>query len=174
MLDSEKERSYFQELYHTYKDIMYYYAFQILGDAPSSEDAVHDAFLSAARNLNKIFEMNCNQSRNYLIIIVKNAALKIYHKRKREFASEEIFDEETTEDFSIEINTENKELQKNLFALIKSMDSKYSDVLVLRFYYHLQEKEIADTLDISVNNVKIRLYRAKAKLAGLIKKEGIL
>lgn len=173
MLDTEEDKSIFKKLYNDNKNIMYNFAYGILKDVPSAEDAVHDAFLSAAKNIDKISKMNCIQSRNYMIIIVKNVAFKIYNKRKKEFAVEEVYNEKETIDFSIETDIENRDIQKRVFEMIKNMDSKYSDVLILRYYYNMREDEIAESLDISKSNVKIRIHRAKEKIAKMIKEGGL-
>ena len=51
-----------------------------------------------------------------------------------------------------------------MLRLIKELDSKYGDVLVLKYFYDYRDKEIAHTLGISIENVKIRLHRGKALL----------
>lgn len=44
------------------------------------------------------------------------------------------------------------------------MDPKYGDVLLLKYQFGLQDKEIANSLGITLNNAKIRLFRGKRKL----------
>lgn len=160
MLDNPEEESKFEELYNQFKPTLITVAHQILNDMELSEDAVHEAFLSLARNMNKISGKNCIQIRNYLIIIVRNASRRIYNKRKKEVCIEEI--EDNIPDLqNIEIDTEDKAAQQKLMSLIKTLDEKYADVLILKYFYDLPNKEIARSLGISLENVKIRLYRGK-------------
>jgi len=51
---------------------------------------------------------------------------------------------------------------------IDNLPSDYKAVLVLRELEGLSNREIADFLEISLDNVKIRLYRARAKLKVLL------
>ena len=110
-LETEDERLSFEEIYNDNKNILYNCAYSILRDEPSAEDAVQDAFVSLARNFEKTKQMERNQIRGYMIIIVRNAAFKLYNKRKREVAAEDIYaDEADTSDMTLDV--ENKELAR--------------------------------------------------------------
>lgn len=61
--------------------------------------------------------------------------------------------------------------RKHVYDLIVSMDSAYSDVLMLKMYYECSNEEIARIMDISANNVGVRLYRAKKNLSKMLKEE---
>lgn len=163
MLDNSEEESKFEVLYNKFKPTLITVANQILDDVDLAEDAVHDAFLSLARNMKNISGRKCIQIRNYLIIIVKNASRRIYNKRKNEVCIEDI--EENVPDLqNIEIDTEDKAAQQKLMVLIKTLDEKYADVLILKYFYDLPDKEIAMSLGINLENVKIRLHRGKAMI----------
>ncbi len=163
MLDTQDEKSRFEDLYNQYKSTLITVAYQILNDKSLAEDAVQEAFLALARNMKNISGRNCIQIRNYLIIIVRNASYRIYNKRKEELCVDEI--EENIPDLqNIEINTEDKAAQQKLMALIKTLDEKYADILILKYFYDLPDKEIARTLGISLENAKIRLHRGKIML----------
>ena len=170
-IDSEEDRKSFEEIYHAHKNTLYAHAFSILKDVPSAEDAVQDCFVALARNFSKTYQMDCNQIRSYLIIITRNAAYKIYNKRKKEISTEDIYmDREDTSDMTLD--TENRELRKKLFDMIGQLDSKYGDVIMLKYYCDMHDKDIAQALDISVENVKVRLYRAKSMLKNKLREDG--
>ena len=170
-LETEEERKSFEDIYERNRSVMYNCACSILKDPPSAEDAVQDAFLALARNFEKTVGMNEAQIRSYLLISVRNFCYKTYNKRKREIATEDIFlDSEDISD--IPCDTENKELYKKLFELIRSLDKKYGDVIILKYYCDLRDKDIAEALGISLENVKVRLYRAKAALKKMLKEGG--
>ena len=71
MLDNQEDKNKFTLLYEKYRKIMFYIANQILNDEYSAEDALHDAFEIVIKNLHNISEIDCPQTKNYLIIIVK-------------------------------------------------------------------------------------------------------
>jgi RNA polymerase sigma-70 factor (ECF subfamily) len=53
------------------------------------------------------------------------------------------------------------------------MNPKYADVLTLKYFNHYTNKEIADLLLISEENVRVRLHRARKILAARLVKRGI-
>ena len=163
LIEKAEEKSQFEELYNKYRTTLMTVAYNILKDTSLAEDAVHETFFALARNMNKISGKNCIQIRNYLIIIVKNASYKIYNKDKKEISIDEI-DYNIQDIQNIELDIEDKIAQKKLMELIKSLDDKYADVLILKYFYDLQDKEIAKSLGISLENAKIRLYRGKNML----------
>lgn len=110
--------------------------------------------------MNKISGRDCIQIRNYLIIIVRNAALRIYNKRKKEICVEEVYTVEPSLD-NLEIDVEKRDVQERVFQMLKGLDEKYADVLILKYFYDMKNKEIAKEIGISLENVKIRLARGK-------------
>ena len=56
MIDSDEDKDLFEGLYLKYRKHMKYIALQILGDEYLAEDAVHNAFVKIAKNINKIVE----------------------------------------------------------------------------------------------------------------------
>ena len=58
----------------------------------------------------------------------------------------------------------NKETLQKTKEIIEQLDPKYRDVLLLKRVYNMSREEIANFLNISPENVKKRLTRAKAKI----------
>lgn len=169
MIDTDEERSKFEELYKKYRNFLYNFSYAILRNPHYAEDAVHDAFLSLAQNMKNIEDKTCIQIRNYLIIIVRNASLLINNRRKREVCGEPF--DETFDPSDIEQEAEERDSRERLWALVKKLDVKFSDVLILRYFYGFKNKEIAAALKISLANVKIRLRRGKDALRILLEEE---
>ena len=92
LLDSREDQSKFTQLYNTYRHTMMHTAYTILQDHGLAEDAVHDAFVRAARNFTKIGDVNSPRTRAFMVIIVRNVALTMAKRRNRTF----VFDEENT------------------------------------------------------------------------------
>ncbi len=172
MIDDPYDRQYFEQIYLQNRDYLFRYAFRVLRDEASTEDAVHDAFLSLAKNFERYRHLDGGQMRSFLTITVRNAAFKIYNRRKRENVTEEIYkDNEYMPDISVD--TEQKDIKRILFDMVKSLDSKYADVIVLKYYCDLSVNDIAAQLDISPENVKVRLHRARTLLKSKLEGVGI-
>lgn len=170
MLDSAEDRQRFERIYQTNKDFMYHYAYRILGDTSTAEDAVHDALLSFAACYDRYRHLDDTQTRSFLIITVRNAAFKLYNRRKRETPAEEIESDEFVPDISRTI--EQQDVKRRLFELLQAMDSKYGDVLMLKYYCDMSVNEIADQLGLTPQNVKVRLHRGRAILKARLEGEG--
>lgn len=170
MLETPEEKSVFEELYRKYKTIMYNNAYRILKNSALAEDAVHNAFLAVIENSQKIYNMSCNERRNYLLIINRNTAYAIYKKNMNEQDIDDYADSIASSD-NIELNFEVTENTDKIFKMFKSLDTKYSDVLVLKFFYDLSDAEIAKKLDITVENARTRIFRGRNQLKKMIKED---
>ena len=58
MIESDEDKSKFEQLYIMYKGLMFHVAMKILKNEFDAEDAVHQAFLSLIENLKKIWMSN--------------------------------------------------------------------------------------------------------------------
>ena len=54
MLETSEEKVRFEELVHTYKNLMFYVANQILNNDHDAEDAVQQAFFAILKNFRKL------------------------------------------------------------------------------------------------------------------------
>lgn len=170
MLETQEEKTRFEHLYNTCKSLLYNHANRILGDHQLAEDAVHEAFMILANHMKNIEGRSDKVAYNYLIIIVKNTAKKIYNERKPVIYQEEVTDPHVDlRDAELDLKTlEEKHL---LFHLIQSLDPMYSDPLLLQYYYGMSGKEVANILGISIENEKTRVYRAKEKIREIMERE---
>lgn len=169
MIDTDEEKSQFETVYTEYRELLHCIANRILKDPQLSEDAVQEAFFSLAKNIKKFHSQPNEKIRSYLSIIVRNAAFRIYNQNKQECTVD--YMETISDPFDLETVSEQKELMKQLFRILKTLDRKYADVLVLRYYHNLREAEIARALKITPENVKVRIHRGKKFLRESLEKE---
>ena len=85
LLETEEELQKFTQLYETYRKLMHWTAEGILHDEHLAEDAVHEAFLRIIQNFHQIREIPCPKTRSFVVIIVRNVALNMQKKRKRDY-----------------------------------------------------------------------------------------
>lgn len=172
MLTEPSEQDKLRTLYEKFRQPMYHAAYQILKEPYLAEDAVHNAFLNAASHLSSIGEPDEPRTAGYLYILARNAAIDIYNSRHRLVPVEEM--EDTIADLQdVELETESRAVQREIYDMICSMEPKYCDILLLKFYHELDDTEIAETLGITLTNARVRLHRAREKLKRKIK-EGLL
>ena len=173
MLDTEEDRDIFIILHEEYSQTMYKKAYWILKDSSLAEDAVQESFIRILKNFDKVIKKKCPQTRNYFVNIVRSISIDIYRKRKNQYSLS--FDElegSIIDNFvNVEDLLEENEIEKYLLQLPKS----YYTILALKYVSECSYEEIANILDISEENVKKRLYRARNKLREVLAdKEGTL
>lgn len=168
LIETEEDKRKFERIYLAYKQTMFYAANRILKDHHLSEDAVHQAFLRIVDNLDKIRENDCHKTRAFLVVVVEHISIDIYRKRKREnmvsFDELELYIADDT-------SHEDEVIDKVTSAILK-LPINYSTVLRLKFSQGYNDVEIAEILNITQENVRQRISRAKKKLSELLQKEG--
>lgn len=147
---------------------------RLLGDRTLAEDTVQDAFISAFRGLDK-FEGR-SSLKTWLHRIIVNAALTKLRQSKRR--AEQSVDEYQPEFdrydcrvearwhslASLEDVMEKDDLRKQVSDSINALSDSHRIVLLLRDIEGYDTSEVAEQLDISIANVKVRLHRARAAL----------
>ena len=172
LIDNNDDKDKFEQLYLTYRQDMYKTAYSILKNSADAEDVVHESFMIILKKLNNIVEIRCPKTRAYLIIIAKNLALKKYSDVKKHI-SDDIDNMELSDDINIEENIiQVLEIEKLKKLLLKLPDDYYN-ILYLEYHMGLNISEIAESLDITYENAKKRLQRAKSKLISYAKEAEI-
>lgn len=165
MIDTEEDKSKFEVLYEKYKNLMYAKAKEILKDTYLAEDAVNEAFMKIADNIDKIGEADSKETKNYIMVINKNTALDVYRKRKRDTRLEMPgFDEEKEDAYII---NEGKDLsdilctENQVLKVIRELPEKYKEVFLLKYVNNLGNAQIAKSLNISEEAVRQRISRGR-------------
>ena len=152
---------------------MYNIAYKILHNQTDAEDAVHNAFIHLINHLNKIKDVNENKTKSFIVIITRNAAIDIYRKNMKR--REEPYEEQDVMPLVDEMNPEYIEISREAFQMrikqIQSLDDKFADVVILKYVHELSNEQISEMLHISQDNVRLRLFRAKKMILGILRGE---
>jgi len=141
-----------------------------------TEDIVIETF---AKAFDRIATYNPEYAFNtWLIAIAKNVHIDLLRK-KRSSLFVEITDEEDQQAYNVADSSPSPEdkliKEQNLSSLlecIKKLKPQYQEVIQLRYFQELSYQEIADQLTEPLNNVKVKLLRAKKLLSEIITKKG--
>lgn len=164
LLETEEDRQKLERLYLAYRQTMFYVAHRILKNHHESEDAVHQAFLRVIDNIHRINESACHKTRALLVVITENIAIDMYRKRKREnTVSYDALEIYLSDDVSFE-----DEAMDEVSAAILNLPVNDSVVLRLKYSQGFSNAQIAEILDITQDNVRQRISRAKRKLRELL------
>ena len=112
------------------------------------------------------------QFKTWILTIAQNSVIDYWRKKSREEVFTDDFKDVKNEfEKSPEELLISKQQQQHIVSTIASMDAQYRKIIELRFFEEKSIKEIAETLNISVANTKVRIMRAKKILAELLKNE---
>ena len=169
-IDDITEHQKLETLYNLYKKRMWYVANTVLNDSQEAEDAVHNAFIGIARNINHIGEIESHNTLAYVITAAKHSALNIAERQhhKDTYNFESFFN---IADVKTSYHKEQFEEKSVVLSVLKKMPEAYRDILYLHYYRELNEKEIADLLDKNYATVRKQVSRAKKMFAELFEKE---
>lgn len=156
---------------------MFRVAYRILKDCHLAQDAVQTAFLKLIDNLDKIDEIDCNKTRAFVVIIVRNISINFYRERKRQIYMPLDDIENALPDGSLMIDEKiiSMEMLSQIESKIKELHPAYSDIISLKYFYSYSDIEIAELLNITRENVRVRLHRARKNLINiLLESEGLI
>ena len=150
------------------------YGFQLLR-TKNENDAEDISIQTFAKAFDKISSYDDSyEFGTWLITISKNLHVDLIRKRKRNILDERergksddinaVLDETPTVEDSL-ITEQNL---ASLLADIKKLKPHYQKVINLRYFNEMSYAEIANALNEPVNNVKVKLLRAKKLLAAVI------
>jgi len=172
MLQRKKKNEYprFEEVYRSLFPTIFRVSYRITGDKGIAEDLCHEAFIKYYEKQGLLPDIE--QAKYWLIRVVRNISLNYEKRRIRERKAYTRF---KNADIDYEESGEEKLIREETDGMVqKALDKlpyKLRVVLVLKEYAGLNYKEIGSILGISEGNVKIRVFRAREKLA-IIFKEG--
>ena len=164
----------FTFLLDSYWNEVYGFMLQRTENETDAEDITIETFSKA---FDKIATYNPEfQFNTWLIAIAKNVHIDLLRKKKSSLFID-ITDEEDDIAYSVADTSPSAEdkliTEQNLSRLlqfIKELKPAYQEVIQMRYFQEMSYQEIADDLEEPLNNVKIKLLRAKKLLAEIITK----
>ena len=151
IIDSPEEKRVFVVIYEKYRYLMMKVAHDVLKDNFLAEDAVHEAFIKIAHNMQNIHDVESVETKRYLIIVAKNAAIDIYRSRKK--MKEKMIIDELGEDAG-PITYLKTDIDNEILDILKNLPVKYRDVFLLKYSNHMSNADIS----------KVRQRIARGKL----------
>jgi len=164
----------YEILIRRYNNMLYKTARGILTDEGDIEDVMQEAYI---RGFEKLYQFRSEAKfSTWLTRILINCALQFAGKQKgrRHLDIEALEEDDASISYeSPEIRDTTVDIAENLGNAIESavnqIPPKYRIVFVLREIEHVSVGESAAILNISEENVKVRLHRAKAMLRDILK-----
>lgn len=152
----------FVALYHLYAGRVYGYVAARVDSRSDAEDIVSDVFMRALRNLDQLRTKQVDSFASWLFSIARHAVADYYRRDGRGHPVQPLED-------SAEISAPGPSLDQiilesaeaaALYALVRGLPERQREVVTLRYYGGLRNREIADVLGIGEKTVSAYLSRA--------------
>ncbi|RKD22951.1 RNA polymerase subunit sigma [Ammoniphilus oxalaticus] len=128
-----------------------------------AEDIIQNTFYKVYTLLDELTEVNI---RPWFFRVALNEHIDFMRKKEQQniYITDEMFAmlQHTDRAFDAFLNKD------EIVYLLKDIKQEHKEIFFLKYYYDLSYEEIATMLDIKVNNVKQRLYRARQSIRSTI------
>ncbi len=151
----------FDRLYRSSRDDVYAYVASLLRDAPAAEEVTAAAFERAYRKRHR-FDPERGEPRAWLFGIARNAALDELRRRGRQ--AELTAEPADVESHAHEEHVEHSERRLAVSAALERLAPRERELIALKFFAGLENREIARVLGIGESNAGTKLHRAITKL----------
>ena len=171
LIEDINDKDKFEKLYILYRKKMFYVANEILNNQYDAEDAVHNAFISIARNMSSIDDIHSSETYAYVITASKNMALNIISKKSKEHTipfDESVWNIEDENALQKICRIENQSL---IVECLKRLSPLYLEVLYAYYVNEMTEKEIAKSYNRKPATVRKQIERGKKLLLNSLLKE---
>ncbi|WP_298760746.1 sigma-70 family RNA polymerase sigma factor [uncultured Psychroserpens sp.] len=171
----ENDQIAFNFLLDTFWNTIYGFQLKRTENENDAEDITIQTFSKA---FDKIHTYNDKyEFKTWLVTISRNIHIDLVRKQKSTISSRSNANEDDNYYTIIDESPSPEDkliTEQNLTKLlrdIKKLKPHYQEVINLRYFQELTYKEISKHLDEPINNVKVKLLRAKKLLAEIIKKK---
>jgi RNA polymerase sigma-70 factor (ECF subfamily) len=160
----------FRKIVEKYQNTMYRLARSYLSNHEEAEDATQEVFLRAYKSLNR-FNLE-KRFLNWLYTIAINHLKSRYSRILRFQDKQERFQQEPrpAQD-TPETETEQSETKQEIRHMVGSLPNNLKETVILYYYEEMSVNQIAEVLEISRENVKSRLFRARKKIRENLEKD---
>lgn len=158
----------FAALYDRYVERIYAYAYRKTGgDEIWAQDITSATFEKALRHLRQ-FRWQGKSFVAWLYTIARNEAVRTY----RETARSAPLAVDLAASLDVEQTVDQRQREARLLSALGKLAEPDREILTLRFFESLSSSEVAEVLDISVQNVYVRLHRALERLRQMYESSG--
>ncbi len=155
----------FETLAKAYSNDLYRFAYWLCGNPSIADDLVQETFLRAWKALDKLEDEK--KAKSWLITILRRENARRFERKRFELVD---IDDVVVED-KVNISPEQSIETEQLHQAILNLDSDYREPLLLQTIGGYKTSEIAQELNLNLNTVNTRLFRARNQLKSQLSKD---
>ena len=154
----------FNTLVNLHENQVFSLALQLLRDRGEAEDITQETFIKLWENLPKV---DLVRARPWLLQVTRNACFDRMRRRNLERGTVSPGDEADVSG-SPERLLEQDQVRNRVSEAIAALDEPYRTLVILRDIQHNSYRDIERILELSADQVKVYLYRARQKLKRIL------
>ncbi len=167
-----------EQLILRHKNRIYTYIYYKVKDEELAEDIFQDTFIKVINTIKKGAYNDEGKFLPWVMRIAHNLMIDHFRKNARMplvKGSEDfdIFDVLASPDKNVEQSIETSQLFKHLKVLVRNLPNDQKEVIMMRLYYNMSFKEIADMTNVSINTALGRMRYALINLRKMIDEKNI-
>ena len=155
----EPDPTSFTDLYRRYAQDVFRFAFWLSGNADDAKDIVAETFVRVWTSEQPIRELSVKA---YLFTIARRLYLQ---QRRRTSRHSSLTDEHAGVSRDTERSLEDRSELDNVLRAMAALPEQDRTILIMRAAEELTHEEIAAATGLSLAAVKVRIFRARARLS---------
>ena len=166
------ETNSFAELVDNYKDLVFTLALRMLRNREEAEEVSQDTFIKVFKSLNKF--KGKSKFSTWIYRVAYNTCLDRLKKIKREYnvvAIDEFTEHQIKTLDNVLDKMEQDEHKQKIQECLQLLPSDDSFLLTLYYFEELSLEEISKVVNLTANNVKVKLFRSRKRLTAILKEQ---
>ena len=160
----------FWEIYDQHYRPVRAFLFRMIGDQWVAEDLTQETFIKVQEKIDQLRDPS--KVRPWIFRIARNLSLDHYRSQKNGADNREISGKiQTSLAPPAQMQLERQQMSECVQEKIHLLPEPLKAVLILFDVWDLSQQEIAEILEISVANVKVRLHRARKALKEILERD---
>lgn len=170
MVETIDREKFLEELIDKYSNLIFSICFNITKDYFQAEDLAQDTFLSAYKNCDSY---KGGYEKAWICKIATNKCLDYIKKSERNTypTDDDYFMDIQSNQASVEERCMEDIVKERLYAMCSSLKPPYDEIAIKYFCEEIPASEIATITNRPIKTVQTQIYRAKAMLKKLWRKE---
>lgn len=162
-IKDEKERGFIEGLYIKHSKHMWKYAIYLTKNKDEADELMQISFEKIIKCIDAVKKINCCKMDSYMVSIVRNSYNTLLMKKYKEKENIQYIDNDELVDVGADDDYKSvleKSSSSDILASLENMPHKYKMVLKLKYVYEFDDEEIAKTIGVQTNSV--RMYKTRA------------
>ena len=170
-IKNEEDRAYLDALYRQHCRLMFAAAWKYTSDRSTAEDIVSESIVALIGKVDVLRAMEPAALRSYLVTTVRNAAFSHFRRMQRIDAYRLCIRDEAIARLPEQLPSAPQNELADVIRAMHCMNERDQAVLKMKYFYGLDNGEIARAMNLSPESIRQILSRARKRLKEIIHAE---